>query len=213
MRSIWGLVAVIAILVSCSTRVLAEDISEHTSPGAQPFDASASLLPTEGLLGRFEQRIEDAQGELLSQSRGQFALRKPHFFRWSIEAPGQQLLVADGSWLWQYDLDLETITRQPLGLDDSAPLRLLTQSMNDLARDYRLEWTADLLTLTPLSPNADFDAMRVHYRDDLPQRLTIDDNLGQTIDIVFTVDANEVPSLSTFVFEPPDTIDVYTQES
>ena len=211
-RSVWGCAMIIGLLALSSPTGQAEDARQ---PAGRVHDAASvpvSLLPTEGLSGSFKQRIEDTQGNLLSESRGQFALRKPHFFRWSIQEPGQQLLVADGRWLWQYDLDLETVSRQPMELDGNAPLRLLTQSLANLEGDYSLQWNENVLTLTPLNPNPAFQAMGVHYDNGVPQRLTIDDSLGQTVDILFVVDAKGVPPLSTFEFEPPADIDVYTQE-
>ncbi len=205
-------VLLIAVLTLPGTVAVAGNTPEEANDTRQTAQAPVSLLPTEGLSGSFEQRIVDADGSVLSESRGQFALRKPHFFRWSIQEPGQQLLVADGEWLWQYDLDLETINRQPMGLDRNAPLRLLTQSLTALASDYDLQWIDDTLTLTPLVANSAFESMQVLYRDGVPQQLSIDDGLGQTIDIVFSVSGNDVPPLSTFVFQPPNNVDIYTQE-
>lgn len=212
MRLVWACATIIGLLALSAHRVQAEDPRQPTGMVHEHATVPVSLLPTEGLSGSFEQRIEDTEGNLLSESRGQFALRKPHFFRWSIQEPGQQLLVADGRWLWQYDLDLETVSRQPMELDGNAPLRLLTQSLANLEGDYSLQWDENLLTLTPLKPNPAFQAMGVHYHNGVPQRLTINDSLGQTVDILFVVDTNGVPPLSTFEFEPPAAIDVYTQE-
>lgn len=212
MRSVWGCAMIIGLLALSSHTVKAEDARQPAGRVHDDASVPVSLLPTEGLSGSFEQRIEDNEGNLLSESRGQFALRKPHFFRWSIQEPGQQLLVADGRWLWQYDLDLETVSRQPMELDGNAPLRLLTQSLANLEGDYSLQWNESVLTLTPLNPNPAFQAMGVHYDNGVPQRLTIDDSLGQTVDILFVVDAKGVPPLSTFEFEAPAAIDVYTQE-
>lgn len=212
MRSVWGCAMVTGLLALSNHTVQAEDAGQPADMVHDHASVPVSLLPTEGLSGSFEQRINDAAGNLLSESRGQFALRKPHFFRWLIQEPGQQLLVADGHWLWQYDLDLETVSRQSIELDGNAPLRLLTQSLAHLEEDYSLQWNENLLTLTPLNPSQAFQVMGVHYHNGVPQRLTIDDSLGQTVDILFVVDTNGVPPLSTFEFEPPAAIDVYTQE-
>ena len=58
----------------------------------------------------------DINGAVAFSSTGRFAA-KPHHFRWEIESPDRQLLIATPEAFWQWDKDLDVvILRMPLKL-------------------------------------------------------------------------------------------------
>ena len=57
--------------------------------------------------GDFEQSLIDPDGRLLETTSGTLEIQRPGRFRWVYEEPYEQWLVADGTNIWSYDVDLE----------------------------------------------------------------------------------------------------------
>ena len=77
--------------------------------GTAAADVLAVLASGKACPDQFIQRIVTPEGELLETSEGQFSLR-PHFMRWQIESPDQQLLIVNENTLTQIDWDLEVVS-------------------------------------------------------------------------------------------------------
>ncbi|HSM30891.1 MAG TPA: outer membrane lipoprotein chaperone LolA, partial [Woeseiaceae bacterium] len=63
--------------------------------------------------GDFEQSLIDPDGRLLETTSGTLEIRRPGRFRWVYREPYEQWLVADGTNIWSYDVDLEQVTVKP----------------------------------------------------------------------------------------------------
>jgi chaperone LolA len=63
--------------------------------------------------GDFEQSLIDPDGRLLETTSGTLEIQRPGRFRWVYEEPYEQWLVADGTNIWSYDVDLEQVTVKP----------------------------------------------------------------------------------------------------
>lgn len=166
-------------------------------------DAAQELAQLDALAGRFEQRIEDTDGAVISRSRGEFALLKPDYVRWYVQSPGEQLLLSDGEYLWQHDLDLETVSRQSLDRSADSPLRLLMATDADLAERYHIDRDSTGLTLTPLEGRALFQSLRIRFDGATPERLVLIDNLSQTVTIDLDVEPDRQLRVEDFRFETP----------
>ena len=59
--------------------------------------------------GTFRQTVTDINGAVAFSSTGRFAALKPDHFRWEIESPDKQLLVATPDAFWQWDKDLDVV--------------------------------------------------------------------------------------------------------
>ena len=78
------------------------------------------------LKGTFTQTIVDMQGEELQRADGMLLLQKPQKLRWSVMAPDESLLIADGSTVFNVDPFLEQVTIiSQAELTQSNPLMLL----------------------------------------------------------------------------------------
>jgi len=62
-------------------------------------------------------------------SEGRFYMRRPGRLRFEYRPPNPALVIADGTWVGVYDLQLETLDRIPLG---QTPLSLLLQERVNL---------------------------------------------------------------------------------
>jgi len=175
---------------------------------ARSGKAATPLQQIDQLAGRFTQQLYDENGQLLIESDGEFALLRPYYFRWEIQQPGQQLLVGDGEFLWQYDQDLATVLRRPLGDQLSTPLGVLLAGEGELERVYEVERQADSLKLTPRGPNPLFASIVIQLQDGLPRELTLVDTLGQTIQLLLDLAPDQDLKPADFTFQPPADVDL-----
>lgn len=171
-------------------------------------EATEPFTGINDLAGIFTQVVRDEELQVVSRSEGSFAILKPHYLRWAIEAPGEQLILSDGTYLWQYDIDLETVTRQPVDVSANSPLRLLVEPETALADDYVVERQPNQMRLLPKSADALFEWVEVDFVRGTPVTMTVLDNLGQTITIELEVDPDIDLDPMDFRFSPPPGIDM-----
>ena len=121
------LIATATLLLAGVGQVLAQDDSPLWSYLSAQTQAE----------GRFEQSLYAETGELLEESRGQYRLLRPGYFRWDIEEPDSQLIVVADDELWHYDRDLASATRRNAAEQGSfSALELLAGDGDDLRRRF-----------------------------------------------------------------------------
>ena len=167
-----------------------------------------------GLDGRFEQVVYDDRGEVQETSSGTVALSLPRLFRWEVEQPFPQLIVADGNHVWIFDPDLEQVTVRKQALEEqSSPLALI-MDYEALEREFVVEAQSSSddiqwIKLTPRAQDAAFSEARLGFRDGELQQMNLLDNLGQRSEVTFS-DWKRNPTFAngTFRFVPEPGIDV-----
>ena len=190
-------------------------VTSPNSYGDALAELSARLAPLQTLEGEFLQETRSAAGETLEQTRGRVRLLRPAYFSWHIETPEEQLLVASGSSLWHYDVELETATRRTL--DPASPTNPLTILGGDtaiLGEHYRVERIGDnSWRLFPLFETGEFTAVELIFEAALPSRMSVRDALDRESVITFTgLAGNPALSPADFEFLPPPGVDVYDSE-
>lgn len=168
-----------------------------------------SILAKNSLSGAFEQRILSSDGEELSASEGTFAILRPHFFRWIVTAPGQLELVADGNFLWQHDLDLNTVSRRTIDPDVNLPLQLLLRDDASLTEQFDIRRDEASVILTPKYNERLFASIEIEFSQAQPRKIYVTDTTGQNIEISLTVADDVTVSAKDFHFIPPDDVDLY----
>jgi len=200
----------------------------QTSP-LQQFDQFSSGL--QSFSASFAQTVFDANGRQEEFSEGVFYLQQPDLMHWKYQHPYPQLIVADGSTLWSWDIELEQITRRDQAVaEQQSPLTLLTEP-DRLRQHFQLQalggdddglaWlelvplpadtsaaTADAAT-ADAAPMAEFSRILVALDDGLLARMVLEDSLGQRTEVQFS-DARRNIELDPELFEfvPPDGVDV-----
>ena len=172
----------------------------------------AVLNRIDSMQGQFSQRQYDESNALLASSAGQFRLLRPGYFAWEIESPDNQLIIADPQYIWQYDRDLETVTRRPV--DDSeqmSPLQVLGGNETLLRSSFNVKQTAaDTFSLHPKGINPGFQRLVVTFSGNTFAGLEIADNLNQRIVIEFAqVDSESQLFAEDFSFIPPQEADLF----
>ena len=177
------------------------------------------LAAHESLRARFTQTVFDEGGARLDESRGTVAFRRPWRFRWDYEAPGAQVIVADGENLWWYDVDLEQVTVRPVAAAlEGTPASLLAGPDPRAGRRFRVAALGpvrgvDWFELLPRAADPAFRALRVGLQGEELRALEMEDGFGQTTRIDF-FDVEAGPSLADelFRFAPPPEADVVRGE-
>ena len=147
-------------------------------------------------------------------SRGQFAFARPGKFRWAVEDPYPQLLVADGQEVFFHDVDLNQVTIRPMsGALGATPAAILFGTgklddrfeMQDEGPIDSLAW----LSAVPREKEAGFERIRIGFRDNLPAAMEVLDAFGNTSRFEFSnVQRNPELNPELFRFTPPEGADV-----
>lgn len=188
------------------------------SPGAAASDGDLDqleqwLLGVQTLQGSFVQTLT-RDGDIQSQSRGTMQLSRPGLFRWHYTEPAELLVVSDGRQVYNYDVELESVTviPQQQALTGS-PIALLSgeKKISDgFVATGR--WQAGEVAWTELEPRdtgSDFSLIRLGLEDERLVAMELHDQLGQVTRVEFSsVDLNLPLAAGLFRFEIPQGVDV-----
>ncbi len=163
---------------------------------------------------------KEGQTPRVKTSSGTFEFSRPGQFKFVYKKPFEQSIVADGTTLWLYDVDLNQVTARkqslvlnatPAALIASAPdLRALQEdfTLTDEAVKDGLEW----VTATPKTRDTQVQKVRIGFRTGALAALDILDSFGQNSRITFgAFKTNVLMDAATFDFKPPAGADVVRQ--
>lgn len=169
--------------------------------------ATEDTWPLEGqntASGTFRQSVVDINGAVAFSSTGRFAALKPHHFRWEIESPDRQLLIATPEAFWQWDKDLDVVVLR------DAP------EIEDLPISAIWNGTVDDRTSSDKEPGRFGDEVKnlsVRSPDENTIIVRFEDSLGQKTLLEFNLETQGVVNPSTFVITVPDGVDFYDETS
>ncbi|HZD51670.1 MAG TPA: outer membrane lipoprotein chaperone LolA [Woeseiaceae bacterium] len=205
--------ALSAIIVAAAfSAVPVESADDGKEAGERLVDTLVNEVHS--MSGRFEQSLVDADDNVTETSSGTFAILRPGRFRWVYEKPYEQILVADGTNVWNYDVDLEQVTVKPqteaLG---STPAALLGGSEDVLdSFDVRSSFTdrgTDWVRLEPKTHETSFETVELGFTNGVLTRMILSDELEQTTLVALLgVKVNEDMDPSRFEFSPPEHVDL-----
>ena len=174
----------------------------------------AFLSRVHSLKADFTQVVLDANLQTIKQSSGTLILKRPNRFRWDYAAPNREIIDADGTRVWMYDVELQQVTVKPLtGTLAASPAVLLAGSndvqqnfiVKNLGEENGLEWVG----VTPKIRDTDFDSVKLGFRGNLVAVMELKDALGNLTRITFShVQVNPALPDSLFKFTPPSGADV-----
>jgi outer membrane lipoprotein carrier protein len=164
--------------------------------------------------GDFEQSLMDPEGRLLETTSGTLEIQRPGRFRWVYREPYEQWLIADGTNIWSYDVDLEQVTVKPQG-DALANTPALLLGGSEQAMDQFehggsfVERGLTWVRLLPVDTDSGFRRVELGFDDGRLSRMVFLDNLEQTTVVVLkNVVVNEPIDAARFEFAVPDGVDV-----
>ena len=175
-----------------SLAVGSTDASATASADAD--DASAELISLidafDQVTGRFAQTLVDASLQTLEESSGSLALQRPKF-RWQVETPFAQLIIADGAEMQIYDPDLAQLSLHDIDKNlGPTPLTILLGDTETLATEFIVSRSTNgamqRFVLRPRSQSALFLQVELIFQGRLLERLAIWDSAGQLTRIQFS---------------------------
>lgn len=164
--------------------------------------------------GDFEQSLIDPDGRLLETTTGTLEIQRPGQFRWVYSEPYEQWLIADGTNIWSYDVDLEQVTVKPQAEAlANTPALLLGGSGEAMEQfDYGGSFVESGVTwvrLLPVDTDSGFQRVELGFYNRQLGRMVFLDNLEQTTVVVLKdVAVNEPIDAGRFEFVVPDDVDV-----
>jgi len=199
-------VLLLAFIASLSMPAWAEDAEQRLK---------AALKNMDNLSAEFKQTLLDEDKNIVQQSSGTLALQRPGKFAWIYTEPFEQRIIADGSELWVYDVELDQVTVKPMDESISnAPIMILmkesdvTQQFNVIEVGQRkfLFW----IELEPLAKDLEYQRIFIGLGDGNVRAMELQDQFGQSTQIVFdNLRVGVVHNPATFKFVPPEGVDVY----
>jgi outer membrane lipoprotein carrier protein len=165
-------------------------------------DVLDTLAAREGMAGQFTQEIISPEGEVLERSNGNFALLRPHFFRWEILAPDSQLLLANSDQLTQIDWDLEVVVERPIIETASSPLQWLLESRATLDSAFDISLSGDAAVLVPVDLQSPYQRLNIAQMAEAVWRLDAEDRGGQVLRVELRENIDGSPRIADFVVPP-----------
>ncbi|UTA49578.1 outer membrane lipoprotein chaperone LolA [Simiduia sp. 21SJ11W-1] len=197
------------LLTACA---LLASVCTHAAP---VDDLTKVLNNMRSAEGNFEQSLQDAKGNALQASEGQFAVKKPGKFKWLTQTPFPQTLVSNGQQLWLYDPDLEQASVSKISEKMAqTPAVLLSGDSAKIASQYdvsKLESNnqQSAFQLISRSNTADFKRIEAHFKGETLVAMVLFDKAGNVTKFSFSQVAlnTELPD-SHFEFAPPAGTDI-----
>ena len=199
-------VILIAILTLLANTVFADDAAKRLNQALRNMD---------NVTTDFKQTLLDEDKNVVQNSRGTLALQRPGKFAWVYIDPYEQRIIADGSELWIYDVELDQVTVKPMdqGLSNAPIMILMKQSditeqfdVHEVGQRKYLYW----VELVPNTPGLEYTHIYIGIEDDEVRAMELRDQFGQSTQIVFeNVRTGVVHNPAVFKFEPPAGVDVY----
>ena len=175
----------------------------------------AALKKMDNLSAEFKQTLLDEDKNIVQQSRGTLALQRPGKFAWIYVEPFEQRIIADGSELWIYDVELDQVTVKPMdeGISN-APIMILMKE-SDVTQQFKVSEVGQRkylywIELEPLAADLEYQRIFIGLEDGRVRAMELQDQFGQSTQIVFdNLRLGVVHNPATFRFVPPDGVDVY----
>ena len=174
----------------------------------------AFLQDVKTLKADFTQVVLDTNQKQVKQSNGTLSIKRPNRFRWDYAEPNAEVIVADGTRVWLYDVDLQQVSVKPLNDTLAASPAVLLSGSNDVEKSFSvanlgekdgLAW----VSLTPKVKDSDFESVKLGFKGDDVSVMELKDNLGNTTRITFDhVERNAPVGDDAFHFTPPKGADV-----
>lgn len=167
------------------------------------------------LQGEFEQLTKDESGAVIEHAHGSMSIQRPDRFRWSYDEPFEQEIIADGSKLWVYDVELEQVTVRPLSeVLGVGPALLLSGDYEELKENFSIQAQEQgWLELIPKQDDWDFQVILLQMKEGVPRVIEVDSGLGQMTRLELRrLERNVSIDPARFKFSPPEGVDVITTQ-
>lgn len=183
----------------------------HLDPSSDAGQLTALLADLATFRADVRQLITESSGGVLEESDILFMLKRPHGFYWETQAPFPELIVTNGSTLWNYQPDLLQLTIEDWDPDESElSAQLLGGDTRAIVDDYNIDRVpvADNgleFVLRPLDPASLYERVILFFSDGLLESILLINTNGQrTLWEFYNRQINEPIDDAIFNFVAPD---------
>jgi outer membrane lipoprotein carrier protein len=205
MKLVWKISALLLTLIA---------LPVYAATGAAELTDLLGKMKT--MQAKFTQTVFDNNGKVGVKSYGSMALDRPGKFRWSVEKPMPQVVIANGDKLWIYDPDLMQVTIRSLKTEaGEAPALLLSHQNTTLETNYSIETMTDQkalrwFLLKPKQNDNMFASVKMGFdpKHQLKE-MVLEDQIGHVTRVEFAnIEMNKSLSAGLFTFKAPKGTDV-----
>lgn len=204
-------------LIALITAFLIAPVSQaQQEEGTALHKLDAMLADIRTLSADVEQLIVESDGGVLEESQIRMYLKKPGGFYWETLSPFPELVVTNGTLLWNYQPDLEQVVIEDWDSERSElAAQLLSGNTASLSEEYSvsLDSTGDdpvqEFHLTPLASDSIYSTIMISFEQGELDMIHLRNKNGeQTVWRFVDVQRNQELASSLFEFDPPDGIEV-----
>lgn len=176
---------------------------------------NAALKRLDNLTAEFKQTVLDRDKRVIEQSSGNVAIQRPGKFSWIYTSPYEQQIIADGSELWVYDVDLDQVTVKPMESGLAAAPIMILMKQQDIGVDFVIREVGQRkflywVSLDPKTKDMEYSKVFIGLENGVVKAMELRDSFGQSTQIVFeNLRFNVVHDPATFRFIPPAGVDVF----
>ena len=176
-------------------------------------DLDVLLQDIETMSAKVLQLIIESDGGVLEESEIQMHLKKPDGFYWETIDPFPELIVTNGTYLWNYQPDLEQVVIENWDNNKSElAAQILNGRTENIAEDYLVQLISDdessEFELTPIALDSVYELITISFIASNLDMIHLDNKNGeQTVWQFRNIEKNQSLSDTLFVFEPPDGVD------
>ncbi|PCJ48315.1 MAG: outer membrane lipoprotein carrier protein LolA [Gammaproteobacteria bacterium] len=201
------------VVTSEETAIQSDILETELSEALQKLNGYLTNL--ESYEANFQQKLSGSSRMNAETVSGRFLMKRPDRFRWQINSPYEQTIIADGKSIWTVDNDLEQVTVSDIEASvANSPIMLISRKNNQLDRMFsviELESKTNLVKflLKPKDSSSNFEFILLGFEDGFLKLIELNDSLGQSTRIVMTnVRNNPIISNAEFVYQEIADFDV-----
>lgn len=176
---------------------------------------NAYLANIESYEANFQQSLSGVSRGNAETTSGRFLMKRPDRFRWQINFPYEQTIIADGKSIWTIDNDLEQVTVNDIDQSiANSPIMLISRKNNELERlfivvEIEEQKKLEKFLLKPKDSSSNFEFIQLGFKEGVLQFIELNDSLGQVTSIVMTnVRNNPIIANQEFIYEEIADFDV-----
>ncbi|WP_261872724.1 outer membrane lipoprotein chaperone LolA [Vibrio rarus] len=173
------------------------------------------LGQTDGFTAQFSQKVISPDNEVVMEGAGSVEIARPSLFRWTTNAPDENVLVSDGKTLWYYSPFIEQVSIYwQEQATQQTPFVLLTRNKASDWDKYKVMQKGDNFTLTPTdktSTQGQFQ-LQINKAGEIAGFNVVEQD-GQRSQFTFDHYRAEVPAKNRFVFTIPNGVEVDDQRN
>ncbi|MCH9644565.1 MAG: outer membrane lipoprotein chaperone LolA [Gammaproteobacteria bacterium] len=166
----------------------------------------------------FQQQVYDNRQHIISRASGKMAMKRPGMFRWETYQPSHQIVLTNGVWLWNYNVDLMQATQQKLQKGSRLnAATLLTGNAAKLLQQFSVTQSqrndsSQIYQLTPKQKNDNFSWIKLSFKNNALVQMQFLNNLDQVSSFDFhDIRLNQSLDDSLFNFKAPKGVDIVKQ--